>query len=157
MVNFDVVSPFSGVPIKGTVSLLSRHFEEDILRPFRHVLTSSCFGFVGEIYKLPLWLWSHQYLQSSPTSLWRFSRRRRSTGLPIRSYAGSVTWTTLCVIWPNELDRRNNYGPQVNYVPSFQTLSAIRHVYSSAKFVCASQPAVHRLPWSAELEKRSTK
>jgi hypothetical protein len=30
-------------------------------------------------------------------------------------------------------------GPQVNYFPSFQTLSAISHADSLAKFVCASQ------------------
>jgi hypothetical protein len=32
-------------------------------------------------------------------------------------------------------------GPQVNYFPSFQTLLAIRHADSSAKFICTDQPA----------------
>jgi hypothetical protein len=30
-------------------------------------------------------------------------------------------------------------GPQINYFPSFQTLSAIKHVDPSAKFVCGKQ------------------
>jgi hypothetical protein len=34
--------------------------------------------------------------------------------------------------------------------PSLRTLSAVRHADSSTKFVCASQQAEHRPPWSAE-------
>jgi hypothetical protein len=34
MVSFDVVSLFTRVPIRGTMNLLSQHFEEDILRLF---------------------------------------------------------------------------------------------------------------------------
>jgi hypothetical protein len=41
-------------------------------------------------------------------------------------------------------------GPQVTYLHSCQTLSDVRHADSSAKFVCASQHAAHRPPWSAE-------
>jgi hypothetical protein len=51
MVSFDVVSLFTRVPIKETMSLLSRHFEEDILKLFRHVLTSSYFCFAGQFYE----------------------------------------------------------------------------------------------------------
>jgi hypothetical protein len=47
-------------------------------------------------------------------------------------------------------------GPQINYFPSFQTLSAIRRTDSSAKFACASLQVVHRLPWSTESWTRST-
>jgi hypothetical protein len=39
---------------------------------------------------------------------------------------------------------------------SFRTLSAVRHACSSAKFVCGSQQAEHRPPWSAEPWSRST-
>jgi hypothetical protein len=39
----------------------------------------------------------------------------------------------------------------VNRNASFQTLSAFRHADSWAKFICALQPAVHRLPWSRDL------
>jgi hypothetical protein len=38
MVSFDVVSPFTRVPIKDIMDLLGRHFEEDILRLFYYVL-----------------------------------------------------------------------------------------------------------------------
>jgi hypothetical protein len=51
MVSFEVVSLFTRVPIRETMSLLSRHFEEDILTPFRHVLTSSYFSFAGQFYE----------------------------------------------------------------------------------------------------------
>jgi hypothetical protein len=34
-----------------TMSLLGWHFEEDILRLFHHVLTSSYFSFAGQFYK----------------------------------------------------------------------------------------------------------
>jgi hypothetical protein len=39
---------------------------------------------------------------------------------------------------------------QVNYFPSFQALSAVKHAESSAKFACASRPAIHRWRWNAE-------
>jgi hypothetical protein len=51
MITFDVVSLFTRVPLKETMSLLSRHFEEDILTLFRHVLTSSHFSFTGQFYE----------------------------------------------------------------------------------------------------------
>jgi hypothetical protein len=34
-----------------TLRFLSRHFDEDMLRLFRHVLTSSFFSFNGQFYK----------------------------------------------------------------------------------------------------------
>jgi retron-type reverse transcriptase len=48
MVIFDVVSLFTKVPIKETMDLLGRHFEEDTLRLFRYVLTTSYFSFNGQ-------------------------------------------------------------------------------------------------------------
>jgi hypothetical protein len=51
MFSFDVVSLFTRVPIRETKSLLSRHFEEDILTLLRHVLTSSYFCFAGKFYE----------------------------------------------------------------------------------------------------------
>jgi hypothetical protein len=51
MVSFNVVSLFTRVPIRETMSLLGQHFEEDIQKIFRHVLTSSYFCFAGQFYK----------------------------------------------------------------------------------------------------------
>jgi hypothetical protein len=50
MVSFDIVSFFSRVPIKETMELLRRHFEEDVLGLFRHILTTSYFTFNGQFY-----------------------------------------------------------------------------------------------------------
>jgi hypothetical protein len=47
MISFDIVSLFTRVPIKGTMDLLGRHFEEDALGLFCHVLTTSYFSFVS--------------------------------------------------------------------------------------------------------------
>jgi hypothetical protein len=51
MVSFDVVSLSTRVAIKDIIDLLGRHFEEDILRLFRHVLTTSYFSFNGQFYE----------------------------------------------------------------------------------------------------------
>jgi retron-type reverse transcriptase len=51
MVSFDVVSLFTKVPLKCTMDLLGRHFTEDILRLFRHVLTTSYFSINGQFYE----------------------------------------------------------------------------------------------------------
>jgi hypothetical protein len=50
MVSFNVVSLFTRVPIKETVDLLGRHFEEDILGLFHGVLTTSYSTFCGQFY-----------------------------------------------------------------------------------------------------------
>jgi hypothetical protein len=50
MVSFDIVSLFTKVPIRETMDLLGRHFEEDVLAFFRHVLTTSYFTFNGQFY-----------------------------------------------------------------------------------------------------------
>jgi hypothetical protein len=44
------VSLFTKVPIRETMDLLGRHFEEDVLGLFRHVLTTSRFTFNGQFY-----------------------------------------------------------------------------------------------------------
>ncbi|PNF41399.1 hypothetical protein B7P43_G14428 [Cryptotermes secundus] len=51
MVSFDVVSLFTKVPIKDTMDLLEGNFAEDVLRLFRHVLTTSYFSFNGQFYE----------------------------------------------------------------------------------------------------------
>jgi hypothetical protein len=51
MVSFNVVSLFTRLPIRETLSLLGRHFEEDILRLFRHILTASYLSFAGQVYE----------------------------------------------------------------------------------------------------------
>jgi hypothetical protein len=51
LVSFHIVSVFTMVPIGEALRLLSRHFDEAILRLFRHVLTSSFFSFNGQFYE----------------------------------------------------------------------------------------------------------
>jgi retron-type reverse transcriptase len=51
MINFVVVSLFSSVPIRKTMSLLSLHFEDGIPKFFRHVLTASYISFPGQFYE----------------------------------------------------------------------------------------------------------
>jgi hypothetical protein len=46
MVSFDVMSLFIRVSIREAMSLLDRHFEEDIL-----ILTSSSFSFAGQFHE----------------------------------------------------------------------------------------------------------
>jgi hypothetical protein len=52
MVSFDVMSVFTRVPIRETMSLLGQHFEEVILRLFCHVLAFSHFSFAGQFYEI---------------------------------------------------------------------------------------------------------
>jgi hypothetical protein len=51
MVSFDTLSLFNRVPIKETVELLGWHFEEDVLRLFCHILTTSYFTSNGQFYR----------------------------------------------------------------------------------------------------------
>jgi hypothetical protein len=51
MVSFEVVLLLTRVPIKETMDLLGRYSEEDVLRPFPHVLTTSYFSFNGQFYE----------------------------------------------------------------------------------------------------------
>jgi hypothetical protein len=51
LVSFDVVSLFTMVPIEEALRLLNQHFDEVILRLFRHVLTSSFLSFNGQFYE----------------------------------------------------------------------------------------------------------
>jgi hypothetical protein len=50
MVSFDIVSLVTKVPIRETMDLLGRHFEENVLGLFRHVVTTSYFTFNGQFY-----------------------------------------------------------------------------------------------------------
>jgi hypothetical protein len=51
MDRFDVMSHFTRVPIRETICLLSRHFEEHIWKVFCCVLMASYFSFAGQFYK----------------------------------------------------------------------------------------------------------
>jgi hypothetical protein len=51
MVSFNLVLLFTRVPIRATMSPLSQHFEEDILRLFLHVLMAPYFSFTGQFYE----------------------------------------------------------------------------------------------------------
>jgi hypothetical protein len=50
-VSFDVVTLFTMVPLEEALRLLSRHFDDAILRIFHHVLTFSFFSFNGQFYE----------------------------------------------------------------------------------------------------------
>jgi hypothetical protein len=50
MVTFNIVSLFTRLPIKEVMDLLGRHFEEDVLGLFRHILTTSYITFNGQFY-----------------------------------------------------------------------------------------------------------
>jgi hypothetical protein len=62
MASFDIVSLFTMVPIKETMAVLRRHFEEDILGPFRHVLTTSNVTFNEHTSIRMAWAWAHRFL-----------------------------------------------------------------------------------------------
>jgi hypothetical protein len=51
MVSFDVASLFTNVPILESLALLGRHFTQDIVTLFKHVLTSTYFICDGQPYE----------------------------------------------------------------------------------------------------------
>jgi len=51
MVSFDVVSLFTKVPVEESLTLLSQHFNKDILALYKHVLTSNYFCVDGQFYE----------------------------------------------------------------------------------------------------------
>ena len=51
MVSFDVVSLFTKVPVEESLTLLSQHFNKDILALYKHVLTSIYFFVDGRFYE----------------------------------------------------------------------------------------------------------
>jgi hypothetical protein len=51
MVSFDVVSLFTKVPVEESLTLLSRHFKNEILALHKHVLTSTYFCIDGQLYE----------------------------------------------------------------------------------------------------------
>jgi hypothetical protein len=64
MASFDVMSLFIRMSIKETMCLLSRYFEEDILRLFRNILTVAYISLAGLFYEeIEGWPCVHHYLQ----------------------------------------------------------------------------------------------
>jgi len=51
MVNFDVVSLFTKVPVEESLTLLCKHFNKDILTLYKYVLTSTYFCVDGQFYE----------------------------------------------------------------------------------------------------------
>ena len=51
MVSFEVVSLFTKVPVEESLTLLSQHFNIEILALYKHVLTSTYFGIDGQFYE----------------------------------------------------------------------------------------------------------
>jgi uncharacterized membrane protein YfhO len=70
LVSFDVVSLFTKVPVKETMDVLGRHFEENTIALFRHVLSTSYFTFNGEFYRQ-----TYGVAMGSPLSPVMFVRR----------------------------------------------------------------------------------
>jgi hypothetical protein len=52
MVSFDVVSLFTKVPVEEAITLLSRHFKDEDLALYKHVLTSTYFCVDGQFFLL---------------------------------------------------------------------------------------------------------
>ena len=51
MVSFDVVSLFTKVPVEESLTLLSQHFDKEIMSLYKHVLTSIYFCVDGQFYE----------------------------------------------------------------------------------------------------------
>ena len=51
MVSLDVVSLFTKVPVEESLTLLTQHFNKDILALYKHVLTSTHFCVDGQFYE----------------------------------------------------------------------------------------------------------
>jgi len=51
MVSFDVVTLFTKVPVEELLTLLSQHYNDDILALYKHVLTSTYFCVDGQFYE----------------------------------------------------------------------------------------------------------
>ena len=51
MVSFDVVSLFTKVPVEEAITLLSRHFKDEDLALYKHVLTSTYFCVDGQFFE----------------------------------------------------------------------------------------------------------
>ena len=58
MVSFDVVSLFTKVPVEESLTLLSQHFNKEILSLYKHVLTSTYFCVDGQFYEQTEWPWA---------------------------------------------------------------------------------------------------
>jgi hypothetical protein len=94
MVSLGVVSLFTRVPIRKTISLLSPHFDDEILRLLRHVLNASNFSFAGQFYEQIDGVAMGSPLSPVITDFFMMDFAR-SAGLPISPSADSITWTTL--------------------------------------------------------------
>jgi len=51
MASFEVVSLFTKAPVEDSLTLLSQHYNKDILALYKHVLTSTYFCVDGQIYE----------------------------------------------------------------------------------------------------------
>jgi hypothetical protein len=117
MVSFDVVSLFTRVPITETMSLLSRYFEKDILRIFRHVLKASYFSFSG-------WFYEHIDGVAMGSPLFLVIAKFFMEDLDKMELDGAVHKTLFClryvdgtfVIWSQGPDRLKDFLDHLNSV-----------------------------------------
>jgi hypothetical protein len=96
MISFDALSFFIRVPVREAMSFLGRHFEEDILRLFHHVLTSSYFSFAGQFTnKLTVQMWVHLSPVIANFFTEDFSKKMAFHQSTLKPCADSFTWMTL--------------------------------------------------------------
>jgi hypothetical protein len=107
MISFNTVSLFTRVPIKETMDLLGRHFEEDVLGLFRHVLTTSNFTFNGQFYGQTDGMAMGSLLSPVRANFYYKKAVLESAPLKLRCWFRYVDDTF--VIWPHGPDKLKHF------------------------------------------------
>jgi hypothetical protein len=111
VVSFDIVSLFTKVPIRETMDLLGRHFEEDVLGLFRHVLTTSYFTFNGQFYEQTI---STERVASVSNSWKHLIGSLKFSGHDPRTFGDTVPHTTTPPTLLPKLGTSLSLGPFTN-------------------------------------------
>jgi hypothetical protein len=146
MISFDVVLLFTRVPIRETMSLLSRHFEEDILTLFPHVLMSSYFSFGGQFYEQ-----IDGVAKGSPLSpvIANFYMEVFKEMVLDRAPHKPLCWFRYMddtfVIWPHGPDRLKDFLDHLNSF--YQSIQFIMDTFPSWMSISTGDPMA---PWAIE-------